>query len=93
MRLRSARGIGTDRRGRGQSMVEFAVILPVFVLFLLGMLEMGLAFSHHLTLEYATREGSRTGAGLANGGSTNCIAGVDTGPDRPADHRRRSAQC
>ena len=67
------------RRPRsGQSLVEFAVILPVFVLFLLGMLEMDLAFGHHLTLEYATREGSRTGSGLANGGSTNCLLGLDT---------------
>lgn len=66
-----------DERSRGQSLVEFAVILPVFALILLGMLEMGLAFSHHLTIEYATREGSRTGSALANGGATNCVGGVD----------------
>lgn len=34
---------------------------------LFGMLEFGLAFSHHLTLEYATREGARVGAALADG--------------------------
>jgi hypothetical protein len=61
----------------GQSLVEFAIILPVFALVLLVMLELGLAFNHHMTIEYATREGSRTGSGLADGGSTNCIAGVD----------------
>ena len=62
---------------RGQSVVEFTLIIPVFVLFLLGMLEFGFAFNHNMTLEYATREASRTGSSLGNGGSTNCIGGVD----------------
>ena len=52
---------------RGQSMVEFAISVPVFVMLLFGMLEFGFAFNHNLTLEYATREGARTGAALANG--------------------------
>ncbi len=52
---------------RGQSLVEFAVSVPVFVMLLFGMLEFGFAFSHNLTLEYATREGARTGAALAKG--------------------------
>lgn len=66
------------RRGQsGQSVVEFALIVPVFVLFLLGMLEFGFAFNHHMTLEYATREASRTGSSLGNGGSLNCVGGVD----------------
>jgi Flp pilus assembly protein TadG len=49
-----------------------AVIVPVFLLILIGMLEFGFVFQHNMTLEYATREGARTGAALANGGSTNC---------------------
>jgi len=47
-------------------------------LMLLGMLEFGLAFNHHMTIEYATRESSRTGAALARGGTSNCVGGVDT---------------
>ncbi len=39
------------------------------MLLLLGMLEMGFAFDHELTLQYATREGARVGAALANGGA------------------------
>lgn len=59
-----------DRRSgrRGQSMVEFAMIVSVVMLLLLGMLEFGFVFDHHLSLEYATREGARVGAALANGG-------------------------
>jgi hypothetical protein len=66
---------------RGQGVVEFAIILPVFLMLLLGVLEFGFAFDHHLTLEYATREGARTGAALANGGNPpGCGAGQS--PDR-----------
>ena len=48
-------------------MVEFALVIPVFLLVLLGVMEFGFAFSHHITMEYATREGARMGASLANG--------------------------
>ena len=58
---------GRSSKGPGQSLVEYAVTVPVFLLILLGMLEMGLAFSHHLTMEYASREGARTGAALGSG--------------------------
>jgi TadE-like protein len=67
----------TERREGGQSLVEFALIVPVFALCLMGMLEFGLAFNHNMTIEYATREGSRTASGLGDGGSTNCLAGID----------------
>lgn len=53
---------------RGQALLEMAMVLPIFLLLVLGTLEFGLAFDHNLTLEYATREGARTGSALANGG-------------------------
>lgn len=56
-----------SRPDRGQSTVEYAIVVPVFLLILLGILEFGFAFSHHITMEYATREGARTGAALNNG--------------------------
>ena len=75
-------------RSPGQGLVEFADVVPVFVLLLLGMLEFGFAFSHHLTLEYATREGARVGAALANGdGQLPCAPGI-----RRPDHRRGPAR-
>lgn len=58
------------RRERGQGLVEFSMVLPVILMLLLGMLELGLAFDHVITLSYATREGARTGAALVNGGGT-----------------------
>ena len=58
-------------------MVEYAISIPVFLLILLGMLEFGFAFSHHLTMEYATREGARTGAALGKGTTEFACNGVD----------------
>jgi len=75
--IRHRRDADPRGRGRGQSLVEYAIIVPVFFLILLGMLELGLAFSHHLTMEYATREGARAGAALAKGTDNYPCAVVD----------------
>ncbi len=69
------RPVGAARRTRrsgerGQSLVEFAMVVTVMLLLLLGMLEFGFVFDHHLTIEYASREGARTASAMANGGGT-----------------------
>lgn len=64
---RSSRRQPAGRRQRGQSLVEFALILPVILMLLLGLVEFGFVFVHHQGLEYATREGARTASALANG--------------------------
>ena len=61
-RQRPAPGRPERQRTQGQALVEFAILIPMFMLLLMGMLEFGLAFSHHQTLQYATREGARAGA-------------------------------
>jgi hypothetical protein len=53
------------------------LIVPVLLLILLGILEFGFAFSHHITMEYATREAARTGAALNNGTTQFACADVD----------------
>jgi hypothetical protein len=44
---------------RGATMVEFAMVLPVFVLLLFGIIEFGRYFFVQHTLQFATREGTR----------------------------------
>jgi hypothetical protein len=51
-----------DRRDRGAVVVETAIILPVFVVLLVGILEFGLIFHNYLVLQSASREGARYGA-------------------------------
>lgn len=45
--------------GRGQSMVEFALILPLFVLLLLGIFDLGRAVFAYNTINNAAREAGR----------------------------------
>jgi Flp pilus assembly protein TadG len=60
-------------------LVEFSLILPIILMLLLGMLELGFAFDHLLTLSYASREGARTGAAMADGAKLETSCGdVDT---------------
>jgi hypothetical protein len=61
----------------GQATVEFALMLPPVLLFLVfGMIEMGGALSANLTIASASREGARLAGNLANGGGQlGCAAG------------------
>jgi hypothetical protein len=67
---RAARGGPGPRprkRERGQSLVEFSILLPLFLLLLLGPIEAGFMYMHYMGLEYSTRAGARIGALLAAG--------------------------
>jgi Flp pilus assembly protein TadG len=50
------------RDERGQSMVEFAIIAPVILMVLFGIIQFAIVFNHHLTLTDAVRAGARQGA-------------------------------
>lgn len=79
-RLASLPGRYRARRDeRGQGIVEFTMVLPVFMLLLLIMMEFGFAFNHKLTVGLASREGARTGSGMARGGVDDCSGGNDPG--------------
>jgi len=58
---------------KGQSIVEFAIILPILLLVVMGIFQFGLMFNAYLTVENVTREGARTGA---LGGSNTEIKSV-----------------
>jgi hypothetical protein len=63
----------------GQAVVEFALLLPPLLLILVfGMVEMGSAFSHNMTIASATREGARMGSNLANGGGPLGCGGANS---------------
>lgn len=50
-------GLGRDEKG--QSVVEFALVVPILLLLVLGIMEFGRAYSANLTLQNAAREGAR----------------------------------
>jgi Flp pilus assembly protein TadG len=47
-------------------MVEFAVILPIFVVLVFGIIQFGIVFNNYVTLTDATRAGARAGAVARN---------------------------
>jgi len=46
----------------GATLIEAAVIMPLLLLVIIGILEYGLAFKDYLTVSYLSREGARIGA-------------------------------
>jgi Flp pilus assembly protein TadG len=69
MRVRSLRG---DERGA--TLVEFAFLLPVFILFVFAVIDFGWAFAQNLDVKQGAREGGRIVAvnGGAGSGTTQC---------------------
>jgi Flp pilus assembly protein TadG len=47
---------------RGQTLTEFAIVLPILALLLFGVIQFGIAFNNYITLTDAVRAGARKGA-------------------------------
>lgn len=47
---------------RGQSLVETAIILPIIILIVMGIIEFGLIFNSYIIIANASREGARKAA-------------------------------
>jgi Flp pilus assembly protein TadG len=60
MRLGTLRGVWRDERG--QALVEFALIMPFLLLFIIGIVEFGRAWNQHQVITDAAREGARSAA-------------------------------
>ncbi len=59
------------RKERGQSLVEFALIIPIFFILVLGIIDFGMALRSYITLTNAAREGARVGVVCQGGTSTS----------------------
>jgi hypothetical protein len=57
----------------GQSLVEFSLALPVFMMILLGIVEFGFAFNAVLSVNYASRNAALTAAEGGDGEGTDCL--------------------
>jgi Flp pilus assembly protein TadG len=51
----------TSRSSDGQALVEFAIILPLILLVVLGLIEFGILFYNKAMVTNASREGARAG--------------------------------
>jgi Flp pilus assembly protein TadG len=65
---------------KGQALVEFAVILPLLLLLIMGIIEFGLMLNSYLTVRNVSREGARAGiVGSTNAEIENTI--ISTSPN------------
>ncbi len=59
---------------RGQTLVEFAALLPVLCLLLFGIIQFGVVFHDYITVTDASRVGARKAAVSRLGGDTGAAA-------------------
>jgi Flp pilus assembly protein TadG len=62
----------------GQTMVEFALVLPLLAMLLFGIIQFGIVFNNYLDLTDATRAGARKAAVSRNTSDPSGPAGVAT---------------
>jgi Flp pilus assembly protein TadG len=65
----------------GQAMVEFAIVLPILLILVFGIIQFGITFNHYLTLTDAVRAGARQAA----------VSRIASDPVGAAEDRVRSA--
>jgi Flp pilus assembly protein TadG len=76
---------GRRPRSRGQSLVEFALVIPIFLLLLFGLIDGGRLVYQHSVLSQAAREGARLASVEASWiGSADAGCGSAGGPVCPA---------
>lgn len=57
----------------GQTLVEFALVLPIFLVLFLGILEFMFLFNAQLSLNYATRDATLVAAEAGNNANADCL--------------------
>jgi Flp pilus assembly protein TadG len=84
-----ARGSTGAKASRGQTLVEFSLVLPLFMVLLLGAIEFGFAFNASLSLGFASRDATLVAAesGNAPGGDCLILGKVEEDVAAPADRR------
>lgn len=67
------------QRQQGQALIEFSLFFLFLVTLTAGIVDIGGLLNDHISLEYAARQGARTGSVLGNQGSADCavIGAVD----------------
>jgi Flp pilus assembly protein TadG len=80
MRKRFGKLRGGSAKERGQALVEFSLVVVIFLLFVFGILDMARLFESWTNVQHAAREGARYGVT----GLDDCtFNGVVTTNDRP----------
>lgn len=68
-----ARRVAFHRGERGQAFVEFALLLPLIMLLVVGLMEFGMFMNSRGAVEFASRDGSVLAAEGGNAVGTDCV--------------------
>lgn len=60
-------------RARGQTLVEFALVIPLFIVMLVGIIEFGFAMNAVLAVSFATREAALVAAEAGSADGADCM--------------------
>ena len=71
---------GIHKASKGQSLVEFAMVLPLLVILIFGIIDFGMGLRSYISLTNATREGARFAAvgNLAGAYPADCDGATNT---------------
>lgn len=77
-------------RGRGQALVEFSLVLPLFLTIMLAIIEFGFAFNAVLAVNFASRNAALTAAEGGDSAGTDCLVlrTIEGDIAAPADRSR-----
>jgi hypothetical protein len=78
VRPHASREVHRRERESGQALVEFALIIPLFLMIVVGMIQFGVALNFWLDLQRLANQGARSAAVNCGAGSNQC------GPGPPA---------
>jgi TadE-like protein len=75
------------RDDRGQAMAEFGLVLPLFILLVVGLIEFALAFNANLAINFASREATLVAAESGNDSIADCriLESIENSIDNPSD--------
>lgn len=77
---------------RGQSLVEFALILPIFLTLIIGLMEFSVAFAVQLNVNYASRGAALLAAEAGAGQGADCVILADIDRVISSPSRRQNIQ-
>ena len=68
------RSIGRRRGNRGATLVEFALVLPILILLIFGVVDFGSSYNDYQALRNGTRNGTRDSVVINYGANTSCAS-------------------
>jgi Flp pilus assembly protein TadG len=82
--------VGRRRHSQGQTLVEFALVFPLFFTLLLGLIEFTMMFNATLSVNYAARDGALAAAEAGDQLGADCfiLKAIESAVGAPSDRSR-----